>query len=241
MHLLIQLRNRGILTDDGKLTRDINEKGILTEDEIIAQCFLFFVAGFDTSSNTMAYALYELAKHPEIQDKVREEIRQVIKKYDGKLTYEGVKELELTEKVILETLRKYPIVPTIPRICTKTYKIPGTDIILEKGTLVQISCWGIHMDPEYYPNPEVWDPERFSKEEKAKRPELAYFPFGEGPRICIGARFGMMQTKIGLVGLLKEYRYAFCKNTPDPITFIEGQLLLHPKENMWLNITKVSQ
>jgi cytochrome P450 family 6 len=86
-----------------------------------------------------------------------------------------------------ETLRKYPPAPHLSRECTKTYKIPGTDIVLEKGVLAAIPILALHHDPKYYPDPERFDPERFSEEEKAKRHHYVYLPFGEVPRICIGA------------------------------------------------------
>ncbi|CAG9764029.1 unnamed protein product [Ceutorhynchus assimilis] len=167
MHLLLQLRNKNLFSDDGKLTKENNETGTFTDDEIVTQCFIFFVAGFDTSSLTMTMALYEATKNSEMQDKMRDEI-PTKEKYDGELTYEAAKELEYVEKVVSETLRRYPVAPSIQRVCTKDYTMPGTDIEIEKGTHVQIPVRGFHMDPEYYPNPEVFDPERFSNEEKAK-------------------------------------------------------------------------
>jgi cytochrome P450 len=85
-----------------------------------------------------------------------------------------------------ETLRKYPAVPILNRECIKTYKLPDTDIVLEKGILTVIPVLALHHDPKYYPDPERFDPERFSEEEKAKRHHYVYLPFGEGPRICIG-------------------------------------------------------
>jgi cytochrome P450 family 6 len=85
-----------------------------------------------------------------------------------------------------ETLRKYPPVPMLNRECTRSYKIPGTDIVLEKGIRTVIPVLGLHHDPKYYPDPERFDPERFSEEEKMKRHHYVYLPFGEGPRICIG-------------------------------------------------------
>ena len=87
---------------------------------------------------------------------------------------------------ISETLRKHPPVPMLNRECSRPYKVPGTDIVLEKGTRVLIPLAPLHHDPRYYPEPHRFDPERFSEEEKQKRHHYAYLPFGEGPRICIG-------------------------------------------------------
>jgi cytochrome P450 len=85
-----------------------------------------------------------------------------------------------------ETLRKYPPVPLLTRECTKKYTIPGTNVTVEEGMSVVIPVVGIHKDPKYYPDPERFDPSRFSDEVKRKRHHFAYLPFGEGPRICIG-------------------------------------------------------
>jgi cytochrome P450 family 6 len=88
--------------------------------------------------------------------------------------------------LLSETLRKYPALPVLNRECTKDYQIPGTDIILEKGMATVIPVLGLHYDPKYYPDPERFDPERFTEDEKARRHHYVYLPFGEGPRICIG-------------------------------------------------------
>jgi cytochrome P450 family 6 len=88
-----------------------------------------------------------------------------------------------------EALRKYPSVPFLTRECTKKYTVPGTDVTIEKGTLVVIPVTGLHMDDKYYADPEKFDPNRFSEEMKNKRPQFTYLPFGEGPRICIGKRY----------------------------------------------------
>ena len=80
----------------------------------------------------------------------------------------------------------YPSLPTLQRVCTKNYKIPDSDIVLEKGTQIFISTIGIHNDPTYYTNPEVFNPDNFSQEMKSNRHPFAYMPFGLGPRMCIG-------------------------------------------------------
>jgi cytochrome P450 family 6 len=87
---------------------------------------------------------------------------------------------------LTETLRKYPPVPAVTRECTKTTKLAGTDITVEKGIQLVLPILALHHDPKYYPDPERFDPERFSEEEKKKRPQFSYLPFGEGPRLCIG-------------------------------------------------------
>lgn len=85
-----------------------------------------------------------------------------------------------------ETLRKYPPVPTLNRECSIDYTIPDTDIVIEKGTRVLIPAYGLHHDPDYFPDPDKFDPDRFSEENKGKIPSYAYLPFGDGPRNCIG-------------------------------------------------------
>lgn len=83
-------------------------------------------------------------------------------------------------------MRKHPPIATTPRVCTQAYKVPGTNLVLEPGTLVQIPVQPIQRDPDYYPDPEKFDPERFSPENKAKRTQFTFLTFGEGPRSCIG-------------------------------------------------------
>lgn len=87
---------------------------------------------------------------------------------------------------ISETLRMHPPVAQLERVCTQNYTLPDSDLVLQKGTSVQIPVIGIHYDPEYYPDPYKFDPNRFCAEEKAKRSHYVYLPFGTGPRNCIG-------------------------------------------------------
>lgn len=180
MQLLLEMKNNGEKNTDG-------EK--LTMNEIAAQAFVFFLAGFETSSSAMNFCLYELALNKEYQDKVRDEINTVLDKYNGVVTYDVVSELKYMGQCIDETLRKYPPVPMLPRKCVKNYKIPESDIVIEKGTRIFVPCYPLHHDPEFFPEPEKFDPERFSEENKLKIPQCAFLPFGEGPRICIGKLF----------------------------------------------------
>jgi cytochrome P450 family 6 len=183
LQLLIDLKNNKLAEDEGYK----HDGNTLSIDEIAAQCFVFFIAGFETSSTTMTFAMYELSKHQELQDKVRDEVNTVLAKHEGKITYEAIQEMKYMDQVINETLRRYPPLPLITRMCVRDYKIPGEDLIIEKDTTIIISVLGIHHDKEYYPDPEKFDPERFTEENKNSRHHFAHIPFGEGPRVCIGS------------------------------------------------------
>lgn len=103
------------------------------------------------------------------------------------------------------------------REANEDYLIPGTKIIIEKGTRVLISSHGIHHDPEYYPDPEKFDPDRFAKEEKVKRDPITFIPFGHGPRNCVALRLGMMQIRIGLVAMINNFQFSIGTRTPVPV------------------------
>jgi cytochrome P450 family 6 len=241
MHLLIQLKNRGAVSEDDKILSEDNKTAekALTMNELAAQAFLFFAGGFETSSATMTFALYEIATHPDIQKKLRNEINTMLRKYNDQLTYDGIMELSYLDKVLNETLRKYPAFPAIPRRCNEDYKIPNTDIVLKKGVDLIISISGLHYDPEYYPNPEVFDPERFSGENKNSRPAFTWIPFGEGPRACIGLRFALLQSKVGLVTLLKNYNIKLNQNTKLPLKFEKLTFITITEGRIWFDVERI--
>ncbi|KAJ3655231.1 hypothetical protein Zmor_014367 [Zophobas morio] len=217
----------------------LRDNSSLTLEEIAAQCFVFFIAGFETSASTMTFALYELSRNQKMQDKVRREINTVLAKYEDRITYEAIQEMVYMEMVVNETLRKYPPAPQITRQCVKDYKIPNEDVTIEKGTMVFIPILAVHHDEEYYPEPEKFDPERFTQENKGKRHPYAHIPFGEGPRICIGARFGIMQFKVGLTSLLKNYKFTVNKTTIEPLKISAQASVLAADGEIWLNVKKI--
>ncbi|KAJ8935460.1 hypothetical protein NQ318_021706 [Aromia moschata] len=213
----------------------------LTMDEIAAQCFVFFIAGFETSSTTMTFALFELATHPDIQDKVREEIETVFARHDGKMTYDSLSELKYMMQVIDEVLRKYPPISTLMRECVKDYKVPGEDVVIEKGTGVVIPLKGILYDEEYYEEPEKFDPERFTEKKKRERNRYAHIPFGEGPRICIGERFGIMQSKVGLTSILRRFKVKLNERTELPLKMNINSLVTSTESPIWLDVERISE
>ncbi|XP_055684920.1 probable cytochrome P450 6a23 [Lutzomyia longipalpis] len=219
MNLLISLKN------------SMEETEKLTINELAAQAFLFFVAGFETSSTTMMHCIYELALNPDIQEKTREHINQVLEKHNNELTYEAMMDMTYLDQVVNETLRKYPVLIFLLRICTQDYTFPDSKTTVKKGMRVFLPIYGFHHDPEYYPNPEKFDPDRFTKESIAARPQYTYFPFGDGPRNCIGMRFGLMQARVGLIALLRSLKFAPCAQTQIPLKDYPTALplLLHQK------------
>ncbi|XP_012055383.1 PREDICTED: cytochrome P450 6a2-like [Atta cephalotes] len=197
--------------------KDNPDKLGVTDEFIAAQSFVFFAAGFETSSITMSLAMYELAKNQSIQEKVRKEIKEVLDNVDGVISYDSIKKINYLEKIFQETLRKYPPVTFLIRKPIKNYTFEGTKITLRKGQDVIIPNYAIQHDPNIYPDPEVFDPERFSAENIKQRNPMYYLPFGDGPRNCIGARFAINQIKIGLIKVLMNYKIDVCEMTQIPL------------------------
>uniref|UniRef100_A0A1A9ZPH4 Cytochrome P450 n=1 Tax=Glossina pallidipes TaxID=7398 RepID=A0A1A9ZPH4_GLOPL len=129
MDLLIELIDkREELLKQGQRVEEDDMASGLTFEQACAQAIVFFLAGFDTSSATMSFCLYELALNPDIQSKLREEVLTVLDKYNCQITYESLKEMTYLEQVFNETLRKYPVAPLLPRVCVKDYRLPNSDL-----------------------------------------------------------------------------------------------------------------
>ncbi|KAM7343834.1 putative cytochrome P450 6a14 [Cochliomyia hominivorax] len=234
MDLIIELKAKN--EEEAKKSKGIDLSHGLTIEQMAAQTFVFFLAGFETSSTTMSFCLYELARNLDIQEKLREEILANIKENNGKLTYECMNAMNYLDQVIAETLRMYPVIPNLIRKSLVDYQVPNTCHILEKGTSVVIPVGAIHYDPEYYPNPMKFDPSRFEPQEIEERHPCVYLPFGDGPRNCIGMRFGKMQTKIGLITLLKHYRFECCSQTEIPVEIDKKNFLYTAKNGITLKV-----
>lgn len=220
------------------------EKGdkdaIMTDDILVAQAGVFFFAGFETSSSTMEFMFYFLAKHPDVQKKVREEIQQGFKKHE-KLTYEFItNDMPYSTNVIKETLRLFPILPFLDRECVlpngdKTgYSLePYSDFRIPNGMPVYIPAYAMQHDPQYFPEPETFNPDRFDPNSSSYN-EYTYMPFGLGPRNCIGERFAFMQMRIGIVNVLKSFTVEPAPGTPKSFDLDPTVVLLHPKKEIVL-------
>ncbi|XP_011494403.1 PREDICTED: cytochrome P450 6a8-like [Ceratosolen solmsi marchali] len=220
--------------------KDLGEDKVsrkLTVLEATAQAFVFFIAGFETSTSTVSFALHELAANPEIQDNLHKEIDEFLQSSES-LNFENLMNLKYLDMVFNETLRKHPVLPVLNRICVKDYQIPNSNYCIPKGMRIIIPVSGIHRDSKYYPDPEKFDPTRFNKENSAPRhPGTYYLPFGIGPRYCIGKRLGVFQSKLILFVLLTNYKFFTCEKT-QPLSYIINSFLQKPENDVNLRIEK---
>ncbi|KAH8309645.1 hypothetical protein KR059_012640 [Drosophila kikkawai] len=219
-----------------------NKEEGLTFNEIAAQAFIFFLAGFERSSTTMGFALFELASNPDVQDKLRADIDGVLKRHNGKLDYDSMRVLTYLEKVIDETLRKHPVVAHLVRMTTKPYAHSNPKYSIDRDIGVLVPTLGIHHDPEFYPEPEKFIPERFDEEQVKQRPACTFLPFGDGPRNCIGLRFGRMQVIVGMALLIHNYKFELHPTkTSVPIKYKVKNILLSAEGGIILNVSKMAK
>ncbi|XP_069687372.1 cytochrome P450 9e2-like [Periplaneta americana] len=243
---LITLKAKGTIADDdatnGHDPKEFSpEKNIFTEDDVIAQATTFFGDGYETSSASMAFALYCLATNPDCQAKVRQEVDDVLKKYGGELTFDGLQEMTYLDMAVNESLRLYPPGTVLLKKCTKPFRLEtpsGGSFELEAGTPVAVPLYAIHRDPQHFPDPMRFDPERFTEENKKARHRQTFFPFGDGPRMCLGYRFAMMMIKVGIASLLSNFELRPCSRTPVPIVPDPTYFILAAKGGLWFQVVK---
>ncbi|XP_046966878.1 cytochrome P450 6k1-like [Vanessa cardui] len=187
-----------------------------SDELIMAQAAIFLLGGFDTSGNLMTYITYELAHNPGIQEKLYQELIEAAQRNGSRdFDMEVLSELTYLNCVVKEALRKYLPMGWLDRIAEKDYRIDDK-LTIEAGTVVYINSVGMHFDPQYFPEPYKFDPDRFLPENRNKIEPFSYLPFGDGPRFCIGKRFGLLAVRMGLVAMLLNYKVAPYPDTPKP-------------------------
>ncbi|KAH8294483.1 hypothetical protein KR018_012295 [Drosophila ironensis] len=176
----------------------------LTNEDIREEVNTFMFEGHDTTTSSISFTCYLLARHPEVQARVFQEIRDVIG--DDKSVPVNMKilgELKYLEMVIKESLRLYPSVPMIGRHITHDTVLDGK--LIPANTDVLILIYHAQRDPDYFPEPEKFLPERFSLERKGEIDPFAYTPFSAGPRNCIGQKFAMLEMKSTISKLVRHF------------------------------------
>ncbi|CAK9813275.1 Cytochrome P450 9e2 [Anthophora plagiata] len=213
----------------------------LTIDDITAQAFSFFFGGFETTSSLVCFASYELATNLDVQRKLRREIDDVREGIDGEITYEKLRDTKYLDAVIDETLRMYPIISFTDRQCSKRFELPPAmpgmkPYVVNEGDLLWIPIYAVQRDPKYFEKPDSFEPDRFLWKSTGSFPHGAYFPFGVGPRICIGSRFALIQAKLVLFHILARCELKVSCRTSVPMELKKTGVFLNSVNGFWLQI-----
>ncbi|KAL2100798.1 hypothetical protein ACEWY4_002559 [Coilia grayii] len=211
--LRLMMRSQ-ISNEEAEKSSDEQPAKGLTEHEILSQSFLFILAGYETTSTTLTSVAYNIATNADVLDKLVEEVDSVFPN-NAPVAYDKLMHMEYLDMVICESLRVWPPAPRLERMCKQTVVVNG--VTIPKGTLVTVPVIILHQDPELWESPEVFKPERFSKENKESVNPYVYLPFGIGPRNCIGMRFALLVMKLILVRLLQSFTMETCKETQIPV------------------------
>uniref|UniRef100_A0A8C2UR41 Thromboxane-A synthase n=1 Tax=Chinchilla lanigera TaxID=34839 RepID=A0A8C2UR41_CHILA len=205
----------------------------LTVDEIVGQAFLFLIAGHEIVTNTLSFATYLLATNPHCQERLLREV-DLFQKRQAAPDYRSLQEgLPYLDMVIAETLRMYPPAFRFTREAARDCEVLGQQV--PAGAVLEVAVGALHRDPELWPCPETFDPERFTAEAQQQRRPFTYLPFGAGPRSCLGVRLGLLEVKLTLLQILSRFRFDACSQTQVPLQ-LESTSALAPKNGIYIKL-----
>ncbi|XP_022082458.1 uncharacterized protein LOC110974857 [Acanthaster planci] len=210
------------MAEDGLRTGRVTQRKPLSTRDVMAQAVQFFLAGYETTNSLLTFTAYLLATNQDVQEKLHAEIDNLAHTKDN-LGYDVIAKMEYLDMVINESLRMYPPLSFTDRRCNQTLNVDG--LVIEKGVTVFVGIWNLHHNEEFWTNPNKFDPERFSPENKVSIKPFTYLPFGFGPRICFGMRFALMEGKMALVRVMQQYRFDVSSETEIPIRLSKTGLI----------------
>ncbi|NWR68882.1 CP4V2 protein, partial [Centropus unirufus] len=219
---------------DMLLSATDDEGNKLSYMDIREEVDTFMFEGHDTTAAAMNWVLYLLGHNPEVQKKVHRELDEVFGNSERPVTMDDLKKLRYLECVVKEALRIFPSVPLFARTLREDCNIRGYQV--PKGTNVLIITYALHRDPEIFPDPEEFRPERFLPENSKGRHPYAYVPFSAGPRNCIGQRFAQMEEKTLLALILRRFWVDSCQKQEE--LGITGELILRPSNGIWIKLKR---
>jgi cytochrome P450 len=191
-----------------------------------------FLAGHETVANALTWTFYLLSCNPEVETMLHEEVDSVLDNYDNTSpTVKDIPKLEYTERVFAESMRLYPPAWAIGRQAINDCKID--DYVIPAGSSILMSPYLMHHDSRYFPEPERFDPERWNPSEKAKRPRFSYFPFGGGPRSCIGEPFAWMEGILVIATIARHWKMRIMSGHP---VILQPLITLRPKYGMQMRL-----
>ncbi|XP_042639185.1 cytochrome P450 4F2-like [Orycteropus afer afer] len=204
----------------------------LSDEDIRAEADTFMFEGHDTTASGLSWVLYNLARHPEYQERCRQEVQELLRdRRSEEIEWDDLAQLPFLTMCIKESLRLHPPVTVISRRCTQDVMLPDGRVI-PKGNICVISIFGIHHNPSVWQEPEVFNPFRFDPENPQKRSPLAFIPFSAGPRNCIGQTFAMTEMKVVLALTLLRFRV----RPDDAQPRRKPELILRAEGGLWLQV-----
>jgi cytochrome P450 len=206
------------------------KRGEQTDEALRDEVMTMLLAGHDTTALTLTYTCYLLAEHPAAEGRVHAELDSVL---DGSATFADARELTYLDRVLQETMRLYPPVYTMFREPEVDVKLGGYRI--PEGAAVMLPQWAVHRSPRWWDDPERFDPDRWTREKTTERPRFAHFPFGGGPRHCIGKQFSLLEAKLILAVIGRDYRLQYT-GTDD--FDLRGSLTMHPQDGMPMRVER---
>ncbi|MBX3085112.1 MAG: cytochrome P450 [Anaerolineae bacterium] len=213
------------------LLLSVDEQGGMSTRQARDEAMTLFIAGHETTANALAWTWYLLAQHPAVEAKLHQELDAVLA---GRApTAKELANLPYTEMIIKESMRLYPPAWLMSRRAVSDVTIDGKTF--PKGTIFLMSQYVMHHDARYFPDPDAFLPERFTADFEKNLPRYAYFPFGAGPRICIGNGFAMMEARLILATMAQRYQFAL--TTSDKVE-TEPLITLRPKQPIVMRVTE---
>ncbi|XP_049984410.1 cytochrome P450 4F3 [Alexandromys fortis] len=217
------------------LSKDEHGKA-LSDEDIRAEADTFMFGGHDTTASGLSWVLYNLARHPEYQERCRQEVRELLRDREPEeIEWDDLAQLPFLTMCIKESLRLHPPVTAISRCCTQDIVLPDGRVI-PKGVICRISIFGTHHNPTVWPDPEVYNPFRFDADSSKGRPSLAFIPFSAGPRNCIGQTFALSEIKVALALTLLRFRVLPDDKEPRR----KPELILRAEGGLWLRVEPLS-
>lgn len=211
--------------------RDEETNEQMNDDQLRDEAMTIFLAGHETTANALTWTFYLLSEHPEIEQKFHEEIEQVL---SGRApNMEDARELKYTLQIIKESMRLYPPAWVVGRTALGRDEVHGYEI--RKGDNVMLSSWLTHRLPDFWEDPERFDPDRFTPEKEKAMHNYQYYPFGGGPRLCIGNNFALLEMQLVLATIGQKYRL---KHVEGHEVVAEPLVTLRPANGMLMHLNR---
>ncbi|MDP8956449.1 MAG: cytochrome P450 [Actinomycetota bacterium] len=223
--------DRGDLLSTLLSVQDEERSGGMSDQQVRDEAMTILLAGHETTANALTWTWYLLSQHPNVERKLHDEIDGVL--HDRLPSADDLPRLPYAERVLAEAMRLYPPAWVLGRKALDDHQVDG--YVIPAGSLVLLSPYVVHHDARWFPDPYGFDPDRWTQEEQRSRPKHTYFPFGGGPRLCIGESFAWMEGILVMVTLARQWRMRLARGHP---IGLQAAVTLRPKHGMRMAVER---